>query len=131
MSSCSLCSSKLREKLPRTSYTGSAYLSDLGFDLLSQMLTYNPKKRITAAEALKHPYFDETPRAQDPSLMPTFPSGNEGKYVLQICLIRALAFSVLLRFFFGCRRRGRPAEGDDSGDIRAKRESEAGGFFLA
>jgi serine/threonine protein kinase len=27
-------------------------------DLLLKMLCYSPSKRITAAEALKHPYFD-------------------------------------------------------------------------
>ncbi|KAF8935541.1 hypothetical protein BGZ58_004943, partial [Dissophora ornata] len=26
-------------------------------DLLGQLLTYDPEKRITAAQALKHPYF--------------------------------------------------------------------------
>lgn len=28
-------------------------------DLLRQMLVYNPGKRITAAEALEHPYFKQ------------------------------------------------------------------------
>lgn len=99
--------SKLRDQLPRQSFSGAPYLSDVGLDLLSRMLTYNPAKRITAAAALEHPYFDETPRAQDPAWMPTFPSGNEG------------------------RRKPRDGE-DDSGEaLRVKRESEAGGFFLA
>ena len=30
-----------------------------GLDLIQKMLCYDPKKRITAAAALKHPYFDE------------------------------------------------------------------------
>ena len=33
------------------------YLSSAGLDLLSQLLTYDPEKRISAVEALNHPYF--------------------------------------------------------------------------
>lgn len=33
------------------------YLTEQGMDLMSKLLTYDPKKRITAQEALKHPYF--------------------------------------------------------------------------
>ncbi|CAG8730034.1 10871_t:CDS:2, partial [Acaulospora morrowiae] len=36
--------------------------SDLGYGLLSQMLEYDPLKRITAKDALKHPYFEEDPK---------------------------------------------------------------------
>jgi cyclin-dependent kinase 8/11 len=32
-----------------------------GFDLLQRMLEYDPSKRITAADALDHPYFKEAP----------------------------------------------------------------------
>jgi len=32
-----------------------------GLDLLTQMLAYDPNKRITAADALEHPYFKEAP----------------------------------------------------------------------
>ena len=42
-------------------------------DLLNRFLTYHPAKRITAKEALEHPYFSERPLAKDPELMPTFP----------------------------------------------------------
>jgi cyclin-dependent kinase len=42
---------KLREVLPR--------LDKNGIDLLSQMLRYDPKKRITAEQAMRHPYFDD------------------------------------------------------------------------
>jgi renal tumor antigen len=33
--------------------------SEDGCDLLTQLLCFNPEKRITAREALRHPYFDE------------------------------------------------------------------------
>lgn len=53
--------------------------SDKGIDLLESMLTFDPKKRITAKEALNHPYFKESPLPKDESLMPTFRSTNEKK----------------------------------------------------
>lgn len=34
-------------------------LDKLGIDLLSRMLVYDPDKRVTAADAMKHPYFDD------------------------------------------------------------------------
>jgi len=34
-------------------------LDDLGYNLLDQMLQYNPNNRITAEKALQHPYFDD------------------------------------------------------------------------
>ncbi|ETW07863.1 CMGC/CDK protein kinase [Aphanomyces invadans] len=36
-------------------------LDDDGLDLFQQMLQYDPAKRITAADALKHPYFTDLP----------------------------------------------------------------------
>ena len=42
------------------------------------MLCLDPKQRITAEEALKHPYFQEHPPPQHPSMMPTYPSQAEG-----------------------------------------------------
>ena len=38
-------------------------LSEKGIDLLSRMLKWNPKKRITLKEAMQHPYFYESPKA--------------------------------------------------------------------
>jgi serine/threonine protein kinase len=34
-------------------------LDDLGLDLLKRMLTYSPSERITAKQALLHPFFDD------------------------------------------------------------------------
>eukprot|EP00879_Flechtneria_rotunda_P012079 GHRR01012614.1.p1 GENE.GHRR01012614.1~~GHRR01012614.1.p1 ORF type:complete len:490 (+),score=169.21 GHRR01012614.1:333-1802(+) len=36
-------------------------LTPAGLDLLQHMLAYDPDKRISAADALQHPYFEETP----------------------------------------------------------------------
>eukprot|EP00357_Protocruzia_adherens_P011629 CAMPEP_0114991002 /NCGR_PEP_ID=MMETSP0216-20121206/11117_1 /TAXON_ID=223996 /ORGANISM="Protocruzia adherens, Strain Boccale" /LENGTH=458 /DNA_ID=CAMNT_0002354255 /DNA_START=340 /DNA_END=1714 /DNA_ORIENTATION=- len=68
---------RLRDKFPRTSYTGDMYLTDMGLDFLQRMLWYCPEDRISAEDALKHPWFKENPVAVDPALMPTFPGMNE------------------------------------------------------
>jgi cell division cycle 2-like protein len=54
-------------------------LSENGRDLLSKLLRYDPTQRITAQEALKHPYFSESPLPKDERLMPTFPSKSAGE----------------------------------------------------
>lgn len=41
-------------------------LDPLGLDLLSKMLRYNPGERISAKEALQHPYFDDLDKSQYP-----------------------------------------------------------------
>lgn len=56
-----------------TATDASQRLSDSGVDLLSRMLRLDPSERITAEEALRHPWFDEFPRATEQALMPTFP----------------------------------------------------------
>lgn len=55
------------------------YMTEHAFDLLSRLLCYDPKQRITAEEALRHPYFSESPPPKDPSLFPTFPSKGAGE----------------------------------------------------
>ncbi|KAL6957948.1 cyclin-dependent kinase [Sarracenia purpurea var. burkii] len=64
----------LRRKFPATSFTGSPVLSDAGFDLLNKLLTYDPEKRITAEDALKHEWFREVPLPKSKEFMPTFPA---------------------------------------------------------
>lgn len=65
---------KLREKFPPTSFTGRPTLSEAGFDLLNKLLTYDPEKRITAEDALNHPWFQEVPLPKSKEFMPTFPA---------------------------------------------------------
>ena len=57
--------SNIKEVFPR--------YSDNTLALLAGLLTYNPRSRFTVKQALAHPYFQEAPRAQDPSLLPTYP----------------------------------------------------------
>ena len=64
--------SKLREVLPATSFSGGATISDLGFDLLSRLLIYDPTQRISAIDAFNHPWFDESPIQTDSWNMPKF-----------------------------------------------------------
>lgn len=53
----------LREKFPiqPMSSDDPLYLSDLGLDLMQKMMTYDPAKRVTAEDALSHPWFSEEP----------------------------------------------------------------------
>jgi len=54
-------------------------LSNKGLDLLQKMFTYDPAKRISAKDALQHPYFEEAPHMTDPDFMPTWPSRADGR----------------------------------------------------
>lgn len=49
-------------------------LSPTGIDLLCRLLAYDPNRRITAIDALQHPFFTEAPLPKDPSMFPTWPS---------------------------------------------------------
>lgn len=60
----------LRSKLP-------TILSDNGFDLLNRFLTYDPKRRIPADEALTHTFFSDSPLPVEPSMFPTWPAKSE------------------------------------------------------
>ena len=59
--------SKLKETFPINSFSGEqTYLDPNGFDLLSKLLTMNPKRRISAQDALNHRYFKEGVEMQTP-----------------------------------------------------------------
>lgn len=62
----------LREMFPRTSFTGGPTLTDVGYDLLSKLLHYDPNERISSQEALKHPWFTERPQPAAKEMLPTF-----------------------------------------------------------
>ncbi|WVZ12036.1 hypothetical protein V8G54_016566 [Vigna mungo] len=63
----------LRKKFPAASFTGLPVLSELGFDLLKKLLTYDPEERITAEDALLHDWFYEAPPPKS-DFKPIFPS---------------------------------------------------------
>ncbi|KAJ2723109.1 hypothetical protein GGI07_002868 [Coemansia sp. Benny D115] len=46
-------------------------------DLLRSMLALDPSQRITAQQALDHPYFTEAPPPKDPSMFPTWPPAQQ------------------------------------------------------
>lgn len=49
-------------------------LSEKGLQLMKGLLCFDPSKRLTAEEALNHPYFSEHPLPKLPEMMPTFPT---------------------------------------------------------
>eukprot|EP00757_Euglenozoa_sp_SAG-D1_P011866 gene11866-20184_t len=49
-------SSNLRSKVPN--------LSEVGYDLMKGLLAYDPTKRLTAKQALRHKWFEENPLPQ-------------------------------------------------------------------
>ncbi|KAH0590544.1 hypothetical protein H2248_000689 [Termitomyces sp. 'cryptogamus'] len=55
------------------------YMTTAGIDLLMSLLTYDPERRITAEEALQHPYFTESPLPKHPDLFGSFPSAAAGE----------------------------------------------------
>lgn len=66
--------SRLRAKFPQHNFSGGVQLSDLGLDLLSRLLSCDPAARISATDALAHPWFEEAPRPKAREFMPTFPA---------------------------------------------------------
>ncbi|KAL3682016.1 hypothetical protein R1sor_000038 [Riccia sorocarpa] len=68
---------RLREKFPPTAFAGRPTLSESGYNLLNGLLTYDPKKRLTAEDALNHEWFREVPLPKSKEFMPTFPARSE------------------------------------------------------
>ncbi|XP_052151774.1 cyclin-dependent kinase G-2 isoform X1 [Oryza glaberrima] len=68
---------RLRDKFPAASFSGRPILSEAGFDLLNNLLTYDPEKRLSADAALQHEWFREVPLPKSKDFMPTFPALNE------------------------------------------------------
>ena len=54
---------RLRDKFPMVPMDedDNIFLSESGLDLLQKMLAYNPEERISAEQALQHPWFAEEP----------------------------------------------------------------------
>jgi len=50
---------------------------DDALDLLGKLLRYNPSERISASEALQHPYFSNNPTPTSPSLLPRIDPTNK------------------------------------------------------
>jgi cell division cycle 2-like len=65
--------SLLAGKLRTDAYSRKTPLTAMGVELLAQMLALDPERRITADEALQHPYFSELPAAKEPELIQTLP----------------------------------------------------------
>ncbi|OAX44775.1 Pkinase-domain-containing protein [Rhizopogon vinicolor AM-OR11-026] len=55
------------------------HMTTAGIDLLMSLLTYDPEQRISAEEALRHPYFSESPLPKHPDLFGSFPSAAAGE----------------------------------------------------
>lgn len=49
-------------------------MTEAGLDLLSRLLAWDPSSRLTATEALAHPWFREMPLPKSRSDMPRFKS---------------------------------------------------------
>lgn len=58
-----------------------SFLTENAFDLLNKMLCYDPKRRISATDALKHDYFKELPSPTPPEYFPHWPAKSEGSKV--------------------------------------------------
>mmetsp|Transcript_30579 Transcript_30579/g.79778 ORF Transcript_30579/g.79778 Transcript_30579/m.79778 type:complete len:422 (+) Transcript_30579:244-1509(+) len=71
--------SRLRETFFASRFSSDkTMVTEKGIDLLARLLSFDPEKRLSAEEALNHPYFEEMPKACHHSYIQTFPATNEG-----------------------------------------------------
>jgi serine/threonine protein kinase len=56
-----------------------AFLTTAGFELLTELLRYDPAKRISARGALDHEWFVEHPKQVTPEEFPHWPAKSEGE----------------------------------------------------
>ncbi|RYY34255.1 hypothetical protein EON62_03465 [archaeon] len=59
------------------SFGGGSTVTESGMDLLRALLCLNPDGRCTAAQALQHPWFTESPPPTEPHLMPICPPSRK------------------------------------------------------
>ncbi|GMK53442.1 hypothetical protein CspeluHIS016_0100280 [Cutaneotrichosporon spelunceum] len=55
------------------------HLTSNGHALMAALLCYDPERRISASEAVEHPYFFEDPLPKPPDQFPSFPSVASGE----------------------------------------------------
>ena len=88
-------------------------LSDAGVDLMNAFLTFDPDRRISAKEALQHPWFTEHPLPQNPKRRSlTASNGSDQRprtrtrsgTSLQIHILTALPFYNTTLALVSCRR---------------------------
>ncbi|KAH8169022.1 protein kinase domain-containing protein [Sarocladium implicatum] len=83
--------------------------SDLALDLLEKLLAFNPVKRITVEEALKHPYLEPYHDPDDEPTAPPIPEEffdfDKHKDNLSKEQLKQLIFQEIMRMFTGIIRR--------------------------
>lgn len=65
----------IAKKFPTSaSFAGGLVLNESGYDLLLKLLTLDPSRRLSASDALNHPWFKELPLPTPVENMPRFQS---------------------------------------------------------